>query len=79
MTLPLVLKRKLNWDPERERFKNDVEANSMLSPSAGASHAVVPGNKTLNWPARESQTLAATDVNRFGNSGPHRVCISPPT
>jgi len=26
----MVLKRKLYWDPVKERFKNDDEANSML-------------------------------------------------
>ncbi len=29
--IAMKLKRKLNWDPGRERFKNDDEANSMLS------------------------------------------------
>jgi hypothetical protein len=29
--MAMVLKRKLYWDPTRERFKNDDEANSMLS------------------------------------------------
>jgi predicted dehydrogenase len=29
--LAMVLKRKLYWDPARERFHNDDEANSMLS------------------------------------------------
>ena len=27
----MKLKRKLYWDPERERFKNDDEANTRLS------------------------------------------------
>jgi hypothetical protein len=29
--MAMVLKRKLYWDPTLERFKNDDEANSMLS------------------------------------------------
>jgi predicted dehydrogenase len=29
--MAMVLKRKLNWDPVMERFKNDDEANGMLS------------------------------------------------
>ena len=29
--MAMVLKRKLNWDPVLERFKNDEQANSMLS------------------------------------------------
>lgn len=29
--IAMVLKRKLYWDPTKERFKNDDEANSMLS------------------------------------------------
>jgi hypothetical protein len=29
--MAMVLKRKLHWDPTRERFINDDEANSMLS------------------------------------------------
>jgi hypothetical protein len=29
--MAMKLKRKLFWDPLRERFKNDDEANSMLS------------------------------------------------
>ena len=29
--MAMVLKRKLYWDPTMERFKNDDEANSMLS------------------------------------------------
>jgi hypothetical protein len=29
--MAMVLKRKLYWDPVNERFKNDDEANSMLS------------------------------------------------
>lgn len=29
--MAMKLKRKLNWDPVRERFKNDDEANAMLS------------------------------------------------
>ena len=29
--MAMVLKRKLYWDPTTERFKNDDEANSMLS------------------------------------------------
>jgi predicted dehydrogenase len=29
--MAMVLKRKLTWDPVMERFKNDDEANSMLS------------------------------------------------
>ncbi len=29
--MAMVLKRKLYWDPVSERFKNDDEANSMLS------------------------------------------------
>ena len=29
--MAMVLKRKLYWDPAVERFKNDEEANSMLS------------------------------------------------
>ena len=29
--MAMVLKRKLYWDPVMERFKNDDEANSMLS------------------------------------------------
>ena len=28
--MAMVLKRKLNWDPVMERFKNDDEANAML-------------------------------------------------
>jgi hypothetical protein len=27
----MKLKRKLYWDPQRERFRNDDEANAMLS------------------------------------------------
>jgi hypothetical protein len=27
----MVLKRKLQWDPTMERFRNDDEANGMLS------------------------------------------------
>jgi hypothetical protein len=29
--MAMVLKRKLNWDPVTERFRNDDEANSMIS------------------------------------------------
>jgi hypothetical protein len=29
--MAMKLKRKLYWDPQRERFKNDDEANAMLS------------------------------------------------
>jgi len=29
--MAMKLKRKLNWDPNRERFKNDDEANGLLS------------------------------------------------
>jgi hypothetical protein len=29
--MAMKLKRKLHWDPTRERFKNDDEANAMLS------------------------------------------------
>jgi hypothetical protein len=29
--MAMVLKRKLYWDPVRERFQNDNEADSMLS------------------------------------------------
>jgi hypothetical protein len=29
--MAMVLKRKLSWDPVNERFKNDDEANAMLS------------------------------------------------
>jgi hypothetical protein len=27
----MKLKRKVQWDPVRERFKNDDEANSMIA------------------------------------------------
>jgi hypothetical protein len=27
----MKLKRKVYWDPEKERFKDDEEANNMLS------------------------------------------------
>jgi hypothetical protein len=27
----MKLKRKVHWDPARERFRNDDEANAMLS------------------------------------------------
>jgi hypothetical protein len=29
--IAMVLHRKVHWDPVRERFKNDDEANTMLS------------------------------------------------
>jgi myo-inositol 2-dehydrogenase / D-chiro-inositol 1-dehydrogenase len=29
--MAMRLKRKLSWDPVAERFRNDDEANSMLS------------------------------------------------
>jgi Oxidoreductase family, C-terminal alpha/beta domain len=29
--MAMKLKRKLHWDPVKERFKNDDEANAMLS------------------------------------------------
>jgi hypothetical protein len=29
--MAMKLKRKLYWDPAKERFKNDDEANGMLS------------------------------------------------
>ena len=29
--ISLSLGRKLEWDPEKERFKNDEEANAMLN------------------------------------------------
>jgi hypothetical protein len=29
--MAMKLKRKLQWDPSRERFRNDDEANALLS------------------------------------------------
>lgn len=29
--ISMKLKRKLQWDPKKEKFKNDAEANKMLS------------------------------------------------
>jgi hypothetical protein len=36
----MKLKRKLYWDPAKERFKNDDEANAMLSRPQRAPYAI---------------------------------------
>jgi len=38
--MAMKLKRKLHWDPMRERFKNDDEANAMLSRSQRWPYAI---------------------------------------
>jgi hypothetical protein len=38
--MAMVLKRKLYWDPVRERFNNDDEANSMLSRAQRAPYTL---------------------------------------
>jgi predicted dehydrogenase len=38
--MAMKLKRKLNWDPVRERFANDPEANAMLSRPQRAPYTV---------------------------------------
>jgi predicted dehydrogenase len=38
--IAMKLKRKIYWDPAKEKFKNDAEANSMLSRPERAAYAV---------------------------------------
>ena len=39
--LAMKLNRRLYWDPVKEQFKNDAEANKMLSRPERAAYAVV--------------------------------------
>ena len=36
----MKLKRRLYWDPEKERFKNDEQANALLSRPQRAPYAL---------------------------------------
>jgi predicted dehydrogenase len=38
--IAMKLKRKIYWDPKKEQFKNDAEANKMLSRTERAAYAV---------------------------------------
>jgi hypothetical protein len=38
--MAMKLKRKLYWDPQRERFRNDDAANAMLSRAQRPPYAI---------------------------------------